>query len=105
MSDRPRFDDAPDPDLARVVWERVRDAGTSIDDPALIRLLGFSRAAADFLVRHPDEAASIAHPVARDRPALDAELGAGPLVRAAGLPLQWRIPVRSAGATPEEGSG
>jgi glutamate-ammonia-ligase adenylyltransferase len=75
VSDRPAFDDAPDPDLARVAWERVRDAGAAIDDPALIRLLGFSSAAADFLVRHPDEAVSIAHPLYRDRPALDAELG------------------------------
>jgi glutamate-ammonia-ligase adenylyltransferase len=70
----PRFDDAPDPELARVAWGRVRDAGVAVEDPAVVRLLGFSSAATDFLVRHPDEVASLAEPDPRGRETLDAEL-------------------------------
>jgi glutamate-ammonia-ligase adenylyltransferase len=66
--------DAPDPDLARVAVDRAREAGATVDDAAVVRLLGFSTAAADFLVRHPDEAAALGDPAARDRAALDAEL-------------------------------
>jgi glutamate-ammonia-ligase adenylyltransferase len=66
--------DAPDPDLARVAVDRVREAGATVDDAAVVRLLGFSTAAADFLVRHPDEVAALGDPAARDRAALDAEL-------------------------------
>jgi glutamate-ammonia-ligase adenylyltransferase len=67
-------DEAPDPELARVAWERVRDAGATVEDPGLIRLLGFSPAAADFLVRHPDEAGGLADASPRDRGSLDAEV-------------------------------
>ena len=52
--------DAPDPALARVAVGRVADAGAEVTDPALVRLLGFSIAAADLLVRHPEEAAAVA---------------------------------------------
>jgi glutamate-ammonia-ligase adenylyltransferase len=55
---------APDPELARVALARVGErpeAREILDDPAVIepatRLLGFSTAAADFLVAHPGEAA------------------------------------------------
>jgi glutamate-ammonia-ligase adenylyltransferase len=54
---------APDPELARVALSRVGEASVARDvlthpeafEPAA-RLLGFSSAAADFLVAHPDEA-------------------------------------------------
>jgi [glutamine synthetase] adenylyltransferase / [glutamine synthetase]-adenylyl-L-tyrosine phosphorylase len=68
------LDEAPDPELARVAWERVRDAGATVEDLRLIRLLGFSPAAADFLVRHPDEAAGLAAVSPRDRASLDSEV-------------------------------
>ena len=42
--------------------------------PVAARLLGFSTAAADFLVRHPEEVATLADVAAATRPALDAEL-------------------------------
>ena len=71
-----RFGLAPDPELARVAWERVRDAGVEPQGEDLIRLLGFSTAAADFLVRHPDEAQAFAFPSERDRAALDREVAA-----------------------------
>ncbi len=74
MTDGLSVVDAPDPDLARVAVERVREAGAAVDDAAVVRLLGFSTAAADFLVRLPDEVAALADPAARDRAALDAEL-------------------------------
>jgi glutamate-ammonia-ligase adenylyltransferase len=60
--------DAPDPELARVSLERVREAGADPAEPAVapaaIALLGFSTAAADFFVRHPEELAGLAdvHP-------------------------------------------
>jgi len=66
--------DAPDRALARVAVGRVAEAGAEVTDPALVRLLGFSIAAADLLVRHPEEAAAVADPSPRDRAALDAEL-------------------------------
>ena len=71
-----RFALAPDPELARIAWERVRDAGVEPDSDEVIRLLGFSTAAGDFLVRHPDEAAAVADPSERDRGALDREVAA-----------------------------
>ncbi|MDP9299557.1 MAG: hypothetical protein M3P43_01450, partial [Actinomycetota bacterium] len=71
-----RFALAPDPELARVAWERVRDAGVEVQREDVIRLLGFSTAAGDFLVRHPDEGAAVADPSERDRAALDGEVGA-----------------------------
>jgi len=69
---------APDPELARVALSRVRDAGAHVsdDDVALVRLLGFSRAASDFLVRHPDEAWAIADAASRTHHAREAERGA-----------------------------
>src|SRR6266487_2083925 len=69
-----RFTLAPDPELARVAWGRVRDAGMELQSGDLIRLLGFSTAAGDFLVRHPDEAAAVGDPSAQDRVALDREI-------------------------------
>ena len=43
--------------------------------PVAARLLGFSTAAADFLVRHPEEVATLADVGPRTRAVLDAELG------------------------------
>ena len=71
-----RFALAPDPELARVAWERVRDAGVEVDSEDVIRLLGFSTAAGDFLVRHPDEGTAVGDPSGRDRAALENEVAA-----------------------------
>lgn len=69
---------AADPVLARVALERVREAGGDVDAPevagAAARLLGFSTAAADFLVRHPDEVRALADVAPRGRETLEAEL-------------------------------
>ena len=74
---------APDPELARVALSRVgEDAGArellARDDvlPVAVRLLGFSTAAADFLVANPAEAAVLADVHARTRGELDRELAA-----------------------------
>ncbi len=70
--------DAPDPELARAALSRVRDAGAEItdDDSPLVSLLGFSRAASDLLVRHPEEARALSDASPRTLAALEAELGA-----------------------------
>jgi glutamate-ammonia-ligase adenylyltransferase len=72
---------AADPELARVAISRVgedplaRDALAREDVLALaVRLLGFSTAAADFLVAHPEEVAVFADVRARTPGELDAEL-------------------------------
>ena len=69
---------APDPELARVAISRVgedRDAREVLgrDDvlPTAVRLLGFSTAAADFLVANPGETAAVLDPAARSRQRLD----------------------------------
>ncbi|MGZ8630910.1 MAG: [protein-PII] uridylyltransferase family protein [Actinomycetota bacterium] len=77
------FARAPDPELARVAFSRVGDdpnarealARPEITDVAA-RLLGFSTAAADFLVAHPDEVHALADVSARENGALRAELTA-----------------------------
>jgi hypothetical protein len=75
--------DAPDPDLARVAWERVatdphvREVLERPDvRPIAVRLLGFSTAATDLVARHPDEAMALADVSARTRAGLDRELEA-----------------------------
>jgi glutamate-ammonia-ligase adenylyltransferase len=75
------FAGAPDPELARVAFSRVGDdpvAREALARPEITevaaRLLGFSSAASDFLVAHPDEVASLADVSARDRGALRDEL-------------------------------
>ena len=72
---------APDPGLARVSLARVAehpDALVTFARPetlaVAVRLLGFSTAATDLLVAHPEEASAFADVTARSRPALDAEL-------------------------------
>jgi glutamate-ammonia-ligase adenylyltransferase len=66
---------APDPELARVALSRVgesNEARETLSEPTALeasaRLLGFSTAAADFLVAHPEEAALFLdlHPRARE---------------------------------------
>ena len=90
------FADAPDPELARVAFSRVGDdpqgrALLARDDilPVAARLLGYSTAAADLLVRHPGEAAALADVSPRTRAQLDAELAAD--VRDVGLFEALRI--------------
>jgi [glutamine synthetase] adenylyltransferase / [glutamine synthetase]-adenylyl-L-tyrosine phosphorylase len=75
------LDLAPDPELARVAMERVgedpeaREAlGRPEVAPIAVRLLGFSTAAADFFVRHPDEVTSLADIGARQVETLRREL-------------------------------
>ena len=75
------FDAAPDPSLARVAFARVsedpaaRQQLASADVlPVAVRVLGFSSAAADLLVRHPDEVGALADVHARPRAELDGEL-------------------------------
>jgi [glutamine synthetase] adenylyltransferase / [glutamine synthetase]-adenylyl-L-tyrosine phosphorylase len=69
---------APDPELARVALQRVAEVGGRLEPPeamaAVTRLLGFSSAAADFLVRHPGELAALADVGPRSREALAGEL-------------------------------
>jgi glutamate-ammonia-ligase adenylyltransferase len=72
---------APDPILANTAWERVcerSEAREVLERPAVaeiaIPVLGFSPAAADFLVRHPDEAGLFATATPRTRANLDAEV-------------------------------
>jgi glutamate-ammonia-ligase adenylyltransferase len=75
--------DAPDPELARVAISRVGDHAVAREQlarpevlPVAVRILGFSTAAADFLVRHPEEVATLADVGPRARNELDAELAA-----------------------------
>ena len=72
---------APDPALARVSLARVAEhaearAALARPEalPTAVRLLGFSTAAADLLVAHPQEASALADVAARSRSELDAEL-------------------------------
>ena len=61
---------APDPTLAEVALQRVRQAGAPLDSadllPTAVRILGFSSAATDFFVRHPDELVTLADVSTRD---------------------------------------
>jgi glutamate-ammonia-ligase adenylyltransferase len=75
------FAGAPDPELARVAFSRVGDdpvAREALARPEITevaaRLLGFSSAASDFLVAHPDEVTSLTDVSARGGGALRAEL-------------------------------
>jgi glutamate-ammonia-ligase adenylyltransferase len=75
--------EAPDPELARIAISRVgedrraREVLAREDVLAVAaRLLGFSTAAADFLVRHPDETRTLEDVRTRSRKQLDDELAA-----------------------------
>src|SRR5262249_26238385 len=75
--------DAPDPHLARLQLSRVgehADARRTLERPdvlpAAARLLGYSTAAGDFLVAHPEEAGALEALRRRLRPELDDELAA-----------------------------
>jgi [glutamine synthetase] adenylyltransferase / [glutamine synthetase]-adenylyl-L-tyrosine phosphorylase len=77
------IDAAPDPELARVAFSRVAQhpaAREQLSRPGvlevIVRLLGFSTAAADFLVANPPEIAAVADLRVRVRGELDAELAA-----------------------------
>jgi glutamate-ammonia-ligase adenylyltransferase len=74
---------APDPELARVALSRVgedphvREVLAREDIlPVAVRLLGFSTAAADLIVAHPEEVEAFVDRGSRSREALDAELAA-----------------------------
>lgn len=73
--------EAPDPELARVAISRVGESPVAREQlerpqvlPVAVRLLGFSTAAGDFLVRHPAEVATLADVSPRIRTDLDVEL-------------------------------
>jgi glutamate-ammonia-ligase adenylyltransferase len=75
------FADAPDPELARVAFSRVGEDAHAREVlgrpdvlPVASRLLGFSTAASDLLVRHPEEVEALADVSARGREALGTEL-------------------------------
>jgi glutamate-ammonia-ligase adenylyltransferase len=75
--------DAPDPELARVAISRVGDDPVAREAlarpevlPVAATLLGFSTAAADFLVRHPEEVERLADRHPRTRGELEVELAA-----------------------------
>jgi glutamate-ammonia-ligase adenylyltransferase len=73
--------DAPDPQLARVALSRVGEDARAREVlargdvlPVAVRLLGFSSAATDFFVAHPEEVEVLADIRPRPRDELDAEL-------------------------------
>lgn len=75
------FAEAPDPELARVAFSRLGDdaaAREALARPEITevaaRLLGFSSAAADFLVANPAEVQALADITAREPTALRGEL-------------------------------
>ncbi|HZB02216.1 MAG TPA: hypothetical protein VE800_08930, partial [Actinomycetota bacterium] len=85
------FSEAPDPELARAAFSRVGEdahARELLARPEILpvasRLLGFSTAASDLLVRHPEEVDALADVSARSRDALDAELAADVSAHGAG---------------------
>jgi len=72
---------APDPELARIALSRVGahpGAHSVLTSSAIlrvaVRLLGYSSAAADFLVAHPDEVQTLADIAPRSRAVIDDEL-------------------------------
>ena len=84
------FADAPDPELARVAFSRVGEnarARELLGRPEILpvasRLLGFSTAASDLLVRHPEEVEALADVSLRDAATLRAELAGDVDVRGA----------------------
>ncbi|HEX7464146.1 MAG TPA: DUF294 nucleotidyltransferase-like domain-containing protein [Actinomycetota bacterium] len=75
--------EAPDPELARLALSRVgedprarRVLARPDVLPVAVRLLGFSTAAADFFVAHPEEVEALGDLRLRERAQLDVELGA-----------------------------
>jgi glutamate-ammonia-ligase adenylyltransferase len=75
--------EAPDPELARVALSRVGEDPTAREAlereealAVLVHLLGFSSAAADFLVARPEETGAVADVRPRDPRELKEELGA-----------------------------
>jgi glutamate-ammonia-ligase adenylyltransferase len=108
---------APDPELARVALSRVGEDPGARDVlarpeilPVAVRLLGLSSAAADFLVRHPEETAALADVSQRSREALDTELALDVAARGAGDGLRvfrrramLRVAARDLDGAPLEG--
>ncbi|MDP9347437.1 MAG: DUF294 nucleotidyltransferase-like domain-containing protein, partial [Actinomycetota bacterium] len=108
--------DAPDPQLARIALSRVGEdpgAREALARPEVLsvatRLLGLSSAAADFLVRHPEETAALGDVSSRSRETLDAELANDVTVRGTGDGLRvfrrralLRVAARDLGGAPLE---
>jgi glutamate-ammonia-ligase adenylyltransferase len=105
---------APDPELARVALSRVgedpgaRDALEEHLDAA-VALLGFSTAAADFLVAHPEETPAVLAATAMVREELDREvaadvdgLGPEPGLRRFRRRAVWRLAARDLAGAPLE---
>src|SRR5438046_97196 len=87
--------EAPDPELARVALSRVgedRSAREVLAEPEVlpfaVRLLGISRAAADFLVAHPEEAIALRDVSPRSGDALQAEVATDVAGRGVGAGLR-----------------
>jgi len=108
--------EAPDPELARVALSRVGEDAAArevLEREAVLatatRLLGFSTAAADFLVAHPDETEALADVHARGAEELEAELyadvarwGPGDGLRRFRRRAMLRIAARDLGGGPLE---
>ena len=108
--------EAADPELARIQLSRVGErpaAREALSRPEILpnalRLLGFSRAAADFFAAHPEEIQSLADIRARGREDLNGELAGdvAALGREAGLRrfrrrATFRIATRDLGGAPFE---
>ena len=111
------FADAPDPELARVAFSRVGDdarARAFLARPEILpvasRVLGFSTAASDLLVRHPEEVEALGDVSGRSRGQLDAELrddvaahGDGAGLRRFRRRAMLRIAARDLAGAPFEG--
>jgi glutamate-ammonia-ligase adenylyltransferase len=108
--------EAPDPELARVALSRVgedRFAREVLSEPEVLlvaaRLLGISRAAADFLVAHPEDTVAFRDVSRRSRDALQAEVaaevadrGVGPGLRVFRRRAMLRVAARDLSGTPLE---
>ncbi len=108
--------DAPDPELARIALSRVGGDARAREVlsrpevlPVAVRLLGYSTAAADLLVAHPEEANALADVSARSREELDRELrddaahrGSKPGLRLFRRRAMLRVAARDLGGAPLE---
>jgi [glutamine synthetase] adenylyltransferase / [glutamine synthetase]-adenylyl-L-tyrosine phosphorylase len=86
---------APDPELARIALSRAGEDPGAREAlarpeilPVAVRLLGLSSAAADFLVRHPEETTALADVSHRSREALDTEVARDVTAHGAGNGLR-----------------
>src|SRR5438477_13076925 len=108
--------DAPNPEMARVAVSRLGErpaARAQLERPEIIRaaarLLGFSTAAADFFLAHPEELESLAEPGPRSIEELVAEcaadvarLGPKPGLRRFRRRASYRVAARDLAGAPVE---